>query len=139
MKYLLIITLFFGISACKKDEVKPEMLQKTWNFGYKTKQKDKNGNFGHWATINTLVAVQPIAFKPNGEFWVENKKATGCCSCGRYKLTKKIITYYEPFNDGDNCGLYDCSSCSTNKVIFINKDSLFLQNANTINLWLAQK
>ncbi len=138
MKHILILTIFFSICACKKDDSKPSLLHKTWNFSYKTRQKDKDGNFGPWLTINTLVAVMPIEFKPNGDYLVAGKKSISCCDFGRYTIKNNIINLFSGSETG--CELVACPlPCNIFEIKTITKDSLVLESCSTQNLWLANK
>jgi hypothetical protein len=132
----------FGIAilllAChSKDNIEPQSIVGKWRPTYITQNRQTDGSFNAWHTINTFMALPILEFTSDGRFLRDGQPGGECCSSGnKYSVSgDKIIFDEVPF-----CANALCLSCPTNWLINeIKGDTLILETCNGRNKYVKGK
>jgi len=104
-RLILSISITIGLLSCQSD-ISPKKLIGVWAPTYQIQNKEANGKWGRWITINTLMAIPDMEFTASGDFLRDGKPGAACCSAGnKYTLSGNTIT----FSEIKDCPNVDCS------------------------------
>jgi hypothetical protein len=128
MRFSLIVVIVFGLMvSCDTWIVSPNKLVGKWDSSYQIQEKDADGKWSDWITINTFVALPQVEFTEDGKILFDGIPSEQCCSYLSYELKGKRIKFSDFANTGENCATVDCYLCDswtieklTDKVLEVN-------------------
>lgn len=134
---LVVISLLFH--ACNWNDIKPKKLQNKWQPTYLIQNKDAEGNWGPWVTLDSVeigVPLPVIEFTADGRFLRDGKNGAECCRAGnKYRVSgNKII-----FSDTKSCPLVYCVECERWIIEKLETDTLELEQCYTKFKYFRQK
>lgn len=124
MKTIALFFLVLLLNSCSTEQMIPrEDLIGTWAPTYEIRQKDENGKWTDWQTINTYILIPSITFTDDGKLLWNGVPANGCCSFTTYDLNGNDIT----LGGLITCPNVKCGNCSDWKIIKLEENILELQ------------
>lgn len=126
---ILFFTILFVIS-CKTSDINPSDIIGKWKPAYITQNKQADGTFDAWHTINTLVALPMYEFTNDGQFLKNGQPGADCCSSGNnYRVINNEIIFFDLLN----CPTVSCGGYPKWIIIEIKGDTLILEKYNIRN------
>ena len=123
MKTIALFCLVLLLNSCSTEQMIPrEDLIGTWEPTYEIRQKDENGKWTDWQTINTYILIPSITFTADGKLLWNGVAANGCCSFTTYDLNGSDIT----LGGLITCPNVKCKICPTWKIIRLEENILEL-------------
>ncbi len=125
MKLLIVaLSLAFLLDTCDSKVIEPKELIGKWNPTYQIQNKNPDGRWGPWSTINTFVALPQMEFTRNGDFLRDGKPGADCCSAGnKFTVANNVIT----FTDLKSCPQVKCMDCSKWTINQLDSDTLVIE------------
>lgn len=119
MKLLFVAFIMaLVLDTCQSDSISPKELIGVWNPAYQIQNKNPDGTWGQWLTINTLIALPPMEFTIDGKFLRDGKPGAACCSAGNKYTVKDNTIIFSDFMSCPNIRCMDCSKWVINQLDF---------------------
>ena len=127
MKPIILILSFLLIACASKEDITPSSIIGKWAPTYMLQNKNPDGSFGAWYSINTFAPLPVYEFTNDGRFLLDGKPGASCCNSGNsyYVLKNEII-----FSDLLSCPTVKCAGLPKWKIIEIKNDTLILEGYN---------
>ncbi len=106
MKVALIVVYLFLFISCKIENISPSKLVGIWNSSYQIQNRDGNGKWSDWTTLNTFIALQTLQFTKKGEILWNGKQSDNCCTPRSFTI--KDINIISVKNGNINCAAVTC-------------------------------
>jgi hypothetical protein len=134
-KYFFCLMVFIQ-QSCGSDTALQEGTSNSivgnWAFAYLIKTPTAQGKWSDWTQINTLLAVPMLSFTDGGSILYDSKPATTCCNYLTYQQSNTTIKLLQATNSPD-CALTLCARCETWKIIYLDSNTLELEQCGVIN------
>jgi hypothetical protein len=134
LKTLIIVLLLI---ACKsKEDIAPTTIVGKWAPTYISQNRQADGTFSAWYTINTFAALPVYEFTSDGRFLIDGKSGESCCSSGsKYSVSENKIN----FTERAICPNVKCPICENWSIVEIKGDTLILDECFTRNKYTKVK
>lgn len=129
MKTLLIgFVIAITFNMCDSDTIAPKKLVGKWAPAYQIQNKNADGTWGPWTTINTFVALPTIEFTSKGDFLTEGNPGAGCCYAGnKFTVSDNVIT----FTENKSCPEVRCAKYTEWIIQRLDSDTLVTEVFNS--------
>jgi hypothetical protein len=139
MKALIVLIISFtSLISCTENKVNNSQLIGKWNHTYQIKEKNADGTWGKWHTINTFVAMPVLEFTTDNKILWNGKPAQGCCQFLKYLIKNNEIILTDNAS-GVGCELVDCANCTSWQPTTLTESSLEIQMCSVMHKYEKQK
>lgn len=137
MKTILIgFVVAISLNMCGSDSIAPKKLVGKWAPAYQIQNKNADGTWSTWTTINTLLALPTIEFTEKGEFLTNGNPGAECCYAGnKFTVSDNVIT----FTEGKYCPGVRCEKYTEWVIQQLDSDTLVIEIANSRNKYIKAK
>lgn len=136
MKLTTLIISLLLIACTSKEDIAPTTIVGKWAPTYMLQNKNADGSWGDWATINTLIALPVIEFTNDGRYLTDGKPGANCCYAGnKYSISGNIIDFTERLG----CPNVDCIPYAGWIIYSLKDDTLILEINNTRSKYTKTK
>ncbi len=127
MKLTTLIISLLLIACTSKEDIAPTTIVGKWVPAYMLQNKNADGTWGEWTTINTLIAIPVIEFTSDGRYLTDGKPGANCCSTGnKYSVSGNTIDFTERLS----CPNVDCIPYFAWTIYSLKDDMLILGTNN---------
>lgn len=124
------------IACTSKQDISPVEIVGKWAPTYMVQNKNTDGSWSNWTTINTLVALPVIEFTSDGRYLTDGKPGATCCYAGnRYSISGNTIDFTERLG----CPNVDCIPYAGWIIYSLKDNTLILEMNNTRSKYTKTK
>lgn len=132
----LAFIMALALDTCQSDSISPNKLVGVWNPAYQMQNKNPDGTWGKWSTINTFAALPSMEFTIDGKFLQDGKPGADCCSAGnKYTVAENIIK----FSDFKDCPQVRCMDCRNWTILELDSDTLVIEVCDSRSKYTRNK
>jgi hypothetical protein len=136
MKLTTLIISLLLIACTSKEDIAPTTIIGKWAPTYMLQNKNADGSWGEWVTINTLIALPVIEFTSDGRYLTDGKPGANCCYAGnKYSISGNTIDFTERLG----CPNVDCIPYAGWIIYSLKDNTLILEISNTRSKYTKTK